>query len=152
MANSVNSPVLANSANLSNDYASKTPRHYLAKLAPSVRESLSPAQLDAFYAVLEEALPKPSPKIVDLRFCIDLILTRFYFVLFIGKDRRRQGRRHNPSALTKIFNLMATIVILLGVNLTISASLLLVGYLVKSIMGVNLLPGHFPDFLKQLFS
>lgn len=152
MANSVNSPVLANSANLSNDYASKTPRHYLAKLAPSVRESLSPAQLDAFYAVLEEALPKPSPKIVDLRFCIDLILTRFYFVLFIGKDRRRQGRRHNPSALTKIFNLMATIVILLGVNLTISASLLLVGYLVKSIMGVNLLPGHFPDLLKQLFS
>ena len=96
-------------------------------------------------------MPKPSAKLVDLRFVIDLIVSRFYVVLFIGKDRRAKQRRYIPRALTKIGNTIAIIIILLGANLTISAFIVLLGYLLKSAIGIDLLPGHFPDTVKHLF-
>jgi hypothetical protein len=133
------------------DYSSHTPNYYLSRLASTIRESLTPEQLDAFHQILSEAIPKPSAKLVDLRFVIDLILSRFYVVLFIGKDRRAKQRRYMPRAMTRIGNTIAIIIILLGANLTISAFILLLGYLLKSAIGLDLLPGHFPDTVKHLF-
>ena len=94
------------------DYSSHTPNDYLAKLAAPIRESLTPEQLDAFHQILSEALPRPSAKLVDLRFVIDLLVSRFYVVLFIGKDRRAKQRRYLPHMMTKIGNTIAIIIIL----------------------------------------
>jgi hypothetical protein len=135
--------------NAPDNHRSLSPQYYLAKLSLPIRESLSLEQLEAFQAILSEAIPKPSPKIVDLRFSIDLVLARFYFVLFVGKDRRHKQRPYNPSPIAKIGNAVAVTLILLGVNLTISGSLLLIGYLLKSMMSIDLFPGHFPQTIKH---
>ena len=142
----------SNDSSLTSSYASHTPNYYLSRLASPIRESLTPEQLEAFHQVLSEAIPKPSAKLVDLRFVIDLIFSRFYVVLFIGKDRRTKQRRYMPHALTKAGNAIAVIVILLGANLTISAFILLLAYLLKSAIGIDLLPGHFPDTIKHLLA
>lgn len=132
------------------DYISRTPDYYLTKLASPIRESLTLEQLEAFHQILSEAIPKPSPKLVDLRFVIDLVVSRFYVVLFIGKDRRRKPRRYVPQVITRMGNTIAVAIILLGANLALSAFILLVVYLLKSALGVDLLPGHFPDTIKRL--
>ena len=124
--------------------------YHLSKLSTSMRDSLTSEQLDAFSLILKDAIPKPSPKIVDLRFSIDLIIARYYFVLFVGRDRRKNQRSYQTDPFTKIGNAIAVIVILLAVNLTISGTLVLVGYLFKSMVGIDLFPGHFPDLLKRL--
>lgn len=126
-----------------------TPDDYLSKLAPELLASLSTEQLQAVRAVLDQATPKPSPpKIVDLRFTVDLIVSRFYVVLFLGKDRRQKQRRYIPQGLARIGNAITVIVLLLGANLFISAVIVLSVYLLKSALGINLLPGHFPDLVK----
>lgn len=134
------------------DYVSRTPNYYLSKLSSPIRESLTPEQLEALHQLLSEAIPKPSAKLVDLRFVIDLILSRFYIVLFIGKDNRRKQRSYIPRLITKIGNVIAVFIILLGVNLTLSAFILLAAYLLKSAIGLDLFPGHFPDTVKHLFN
>ncbi|WP_219904709.1 hypothetical protein [Stenomitos frigidus] len=133
------------------DYSSHTPNYYLSKLAAPIRNSLTPEQLEAFHQILNEAIPKPSAKLVDLRFVIDLLVSRFYIVLFIGKDRRAKKRRYVPQVMTKMGNTIAIVIILLGANLTISAFILLAAYLMKSAIGIDLLPGHFPDTIKRFF-
>lgn len=133
------------------DYVSRTPEYYLEKLDSPIRESLTLEQLEAFHQILSEAIPKPSPKLVDLRFVIDLVVSRFYVVLFIGKDRRKKQRRYMPQVITRIGNTIAVAIILLGANLALSAFIILAVYLLKSAVGVDLLPGHFPHTIKHLF-
>jgi hypothetical protein len=132
-------------------YTSRTPDDYLNRLALPIRESLTPEQLEAFHQLLSEAIPKPSAKLVDLRFVIDLVVSRFYVVLFVGQDRRAKQRKYIPRSLTKIGNTIAVLIILLGANLALSAFILLAGYLLKSAIGFDLLPGHFPNTVKHFF-
>jgi len=134
------------------DYKFRTPEYYLSTIAPNVLQSLNSEQLLELRRVIDSAIPKPAPKIVDLRFVVDLLFSRFYVVLFIGKDRRSQPRKHIPEKVTRIGNAIAATIIFISMNLTISAFLVLTGYLVKSAIGINLLPGHFPEIVKQLFS
>ncbi|PSN18608.1 hypothetical protein C7271_11665 [filamentous cyanobacterium CCP5] len=126
----------------------RTPATILDLMTPSVRESLSEYQLTEMERLIALALPKPAPKIVDLRFDIDLLVSRFYVVLFVGKDRRQSVRQHSVSPLTVIGNWLTAIVLLLGVNLAVSLAVMLLAYLVKSALGINLFPGHFRGFGK----
>lgn len=102
-------------------------------------------------SLLSNAIPQPSPKIVDFRFVVDLIFSRFYIVLFVGKDRRNQQRKYVPRGAARVGNIVAAIVLLVGANLVISAFLVLVVYLIKSALGIDLTPGHFSDWVKKIF-
>jgi hypothetical protein len=73
-------------------------------------------------------------------------------VLFVGKDKRAKQRSYVPRSITKIGNTIAVLVILLGANLAFSAFILLAGYLLKSAIGFDLLPGHFPETVKHFFN
>lgn len=132
-------------------YASRSPAYYLSTMQPEILQSLYPEQLAEFERILAEAIPKPAPKLVDLRFVIDLIVSRFYVVLFIGKDRRAKQRRYIPDRLTRIGNAIVVLLILLSANLAISGFILLAGYLLKSAIGIDLFPGHFPAVVKRFF-
>lgn len=115
-------------------------------MSPTIRESLSPEQQSEVERIVELALPKPAPKLVDLRFDIDLLVGRYFIVLFVGRDRRRRTRQHAVSPATAVGNRLAAVVLLLGMNLTVTLGLLIGGYLLKSAVGIDLLPGHFRGF------
>lgn len=132
------------------DYQRRTPRYYLERLDPKMLDSFTPQQLSAIVGILTEAIPQSSPKIVDLRFAIDLIISRFYFVILVGKDRRQQKRKYVPQGVAKLGNAIAVLVLLLGLNLLLSLTLILLFYLLKTILGVDLMPNsHLSDFLSR---
>ncbi len=133
------------------DYTSRTPDYYIDQLPNQIRDSLTPEQLAAFRNLLQEAIPKPSPKIVDLRFVVDLLISRFYVVLFVGKDRRRKPRKYLSRRFTRIGNIIAVIILLIAANLTISGLIVLIAYLVKSALNINIMPGHLPSLIKDVF-
>ncbi|MGF1603071.1 MAG: hypothetical protein ACFCU8_13815 [Thermosynechococcaceae cyanobacterium] len=106
------------------------------------------ALLDLLTQITLESSPR-RPRLIDIRFVIDLVVTRFYLVLLVGKDRRQRSRP--MKGITKAGNILAAALLLLTANLVISAILLLSLYLIKSAVGINLLPGHFAEYLKHLF-
>jgi hypothetical protein len=131
-------------------YQDRSAITYLEAMAPEVRASLSPDQLNEVERVIYLALPQPAPKIIDLRMDIDLLVSRFFIVLFVGKDRRRSPRQQPVKPLTAAINWLTAMVLLLGVNLVISVSLFAFAYLVKSAIGINLTPGHLGDYIRQV--
>jgi hypothetical protein len=133
----------------SSDYLSRTPKYYLEKIEPHILVGFNPEQLQAITFALEQAIPKPSPKIVDLRFAVDLIFSRFYVVLFVGKDRRRKQRKYTPKGISKIGNIFTAVILLIGINLVFSAFILLVAYLFKSAIGIDFFSGHISETLKK---
>lgn len=133
------------------EYSARTADYYLKQMDAKVHDSLTPEQLAAVQAALESAMPKPIPKMVDLRINIDLIVSRFYIVLFVGKDRRKSQRSHTASGFTAVANRIAAIFMLVGLNLTISLFIFLVAYLVKSALGINLFSSHLSDYLRHYF-
>lgn len=124
-------------------YVERTPQDYLDAMEPSLRTQLNDQQQLEILRLLDLAIPKPAPKIVDLRFAVDLLLERFHVVIVVGKDRRRQPRAHPVSRLTRAANWMVGVGLLLSLNLLLSVALFLVAYLLKSALGIDLLPGHF---------
>lgn len=132
------------------DYSIRTADYYLQRIETDVFDSFSAEQLVSIRAALESAIPKPSPKIVDLRLNIDLIISRFYVVLFVGKDQRKKERIYRATGFTKIANIVAAIFLLIGINLTISLIIFLVSYLLKSFLGINLFAGHLSDYVHAL--
>ena len=127
-------------------YRQRTPDDYLDLLDEETRTSFSEDQLDCIRTLLRSAIPQPSPKLVDLRFDIDLVISRFYVVLFVGKDRRRQRRSPVPRLLTRIGNVAIAIALLIGINLLFSVCLFIFLYLVKSALSIDLFQGsHLVD-------
>ncbi|NEO97359.1 MAG: hypothetical protein F6K58_01320 [Symploca sp. SIO2E9] len=132
------------------DYQSRTPSYYLQQLNSDILASFNSEQIEAITRMLNQAIPKPSPKIVDLRFIVDLIFSRFYIVLFVGKDRRKKQRQYNPGKIARIGNVMAATTLLIGLNFVLSAFILLFVYLIKSALGIDLFPGHLSDTLRNV--
>ncbi len=130
-------------------YNTRTPDYYLQALSPDRLASFSPEQLQIVQSLLEAAIPKPAPKIVDLRFGVDLLISRFYIVLFVGKDRRKQQRSYLPESIAKWGNAIAAVLLLIGVNLVISLIIFMFAYLLKSAIGVDLTPGHLADQVER---
>ncbi len=121
---------------------------FIALFDPMVAQQFNSHQWAEIRRIIDLSIGKPSPKIVDLRFTIDLIISRFYFTLFIGKDRRRQSR--SQSTGSRIGNFIAAIGLLLALNLLVSVSVVVVLYLIKSALGIDLMPGHFPELVKDI--
>jgi hypothetical protein len=127
----------------------QTPEYYLNQIEPDILNSLNAEQLHAVKHLLNQAIPKPSPKIVDLRFTVDLILSRFYVVLFVGRERRQGSRNYPVTGMTKFGNFITAMLLLISLNLLITAFLFLLLYLIKSAVGINLFEGHLIDKIKQ---
>ncbi len=89
-------------------------------------------------------------KLIDIRFIIDLLFSRFYVVLMVGKDVRKGQRRYPLTRATKAGNMVAAFILIVAMNLLISAVVLLSFYLFKSALGINLMPGHFSEQLEIL--
>ena len=90
-------------------YNSRDADYYLHQIPLQVLEKLDEAEREQLKSVIHTAIPKSSPKLIDLRFVIDLIFTRYFVVLMIGKDRRKQDRRHEVKGFAKFANVVAAI-------------------------------------------
>jgi len=118
----------------------------LRHVPPDVARTLTRKQWNGFRQAMRSSA-KPSRHSVDVRFVIPLYFVRLYFVLLIGKDRRRRvhdilsERRHRARRhAVALFLAVAFLVVLVFV--------LLVLYVLKSAAGINIFPNfHLGDWL-----
>lgn len=108
----------------------------LDRVPLEIRQSLTFEQRSAISQALKESRRKHA---IDIRFVIPLIFTQLYFVLFLGKDRRRAieekmlERRSSAGRWG--------LAIILGVGAVGMTVFLLVGaYVAKSKAGIDLMP------------
>jgi len=127
----------------------RTPQQYLDQIDPAVLASFNAQQLAVIHSMLDAAISKPSPKLIDLRLTIDLVFSRFYLVLFVGKDRRQKARPQQMTSMKRIVNTSAAIILVLGLNLAVSAFILLTAYLTKSALGINLFPATLKEIVNR---
>jgi hypothetical protein len=127
-----------------NSRLSSNPEITLTDLPQEIALSLSPQQRTAVQSLIDQALTrsKSKPKLVDLRFEVDLFVARYYFVLLVGQDQRAKKRRSNGNKISRFGNRIAAILLLISFNLLLSSILLLIVYLLKSLAGIDLFPGH----------
>jgi hypothetical protein len=124
--------------------------NYLETIDPEIRASFTQVQLEAIDILVKEITPKPAPKIVDLKFIVDLIFSKFYVVLFVGKERRQKQRYQLPSKFTKIANIFIVVTMLIGLNLLVTCAIFIFAYLIKSAAGIDFLPGHVNQHLQKI--
>lgn len=125
----------------------RSPEAMLQQLSPELRTALSPSQLAELHSLLAQALPQPQPKILDIRFGINLLFDRYYLVLFMGKDQRRRSRQ---SRLSRLSHWLTAALLLLSLNVFVSLTLGMALYLLKSAAGIDLFPGHLSDRIQSL--
>lgn len=113
---------------------------YLDTLPAELRASFSEAQLEAVKRLLAAGIPKPTPKLVDLRFLVNFLAYRYYVVFFVVKDRRQRVRSEPVQPMVSKGNLVTALLVLIGINLLISLFIVLVLFLIKSLVGYSLLP------------
>jgi hypothetical protein len=140
---------------MKSDYSSlnrSQPDYYITQLSEEEKLSFSQSQMQILHKLLNAAIPKPSPKIIDLKFTVDLLFDKFYVVLFLGKERRRNLRPINSLSGNRILNLLVALFLLISINLTLSLTFFMLIYLLKSISGINLIEGSLKDFVTAFFN
>lgn len=115
----------------------------------AVLDSLTPEQWTAIQKYIFNRKGQKHPKLVDLRFAIDLVVMRFYVVLLVGQDRRNRDRANSASGLTKLGNRVAAVILLISLNIILSAFIVLILYLLKAALGIDIMPGHITQTLEQ---
>lgn len=121
-------------------YLERTPSDYLDTLPPALRSSFSEPQLEAVKQMLAAAIPKPSPKLVDLRFWVDFLAYRYYVVFLLGKDRRQRERPEPTQPPARRGNAVTALLVLIGLNMLISIFVLLIALAIKLAIGYSVLP------------
>ncbi|MGG6296021.1 hypothetical protein ACQ4M4_16655 [Leptolyngbya sp. AN02str] len=122
---------------------------YLARIDPTLLKTLNEQQLAILDEVLETLTPKRAPKLVDLRLTVDVIISRFYIVLLVGKDQRKTMRSYLGTNFTRTLNIFIAALLLIGLNLSISAFFILTAYLIKSALGIDLFAFHLKDIVAK---
>ncbi len=129
------------------DYKSKDADYYMHQIPLDTLEKLNASEREQLKSLIHTAIPRSSPKLIDLRFVIDLIFKRYFVVLMIGKDQRKQQREYKVNKVTKIANIITAILLIIGMSLLISAVTILILYLIKSALGIDLFKGHIDKVL-----
>lgn len=114
--------------------------HILNRIDKKTLESLSPAQISAIKDAISAKQPQKRHPI-DFRGIINLFFIKYYFVFFVGRDRRistqetELGRREDVALLGNVFFIIFVIspFILLG---------LIALYFLKIGAGIDLFPGE----------
>jgi hypothetical protein len=134
------------------NYNNRNADYYMGKIPLDILDKLTEEDKNSIKSTIDLAISRPSPKLIDLRFLVDLIVVRYFVVLLVGKDNRKKQREYSSSGITKFANLVVAILLVIAMSLLISAVTILVAYLIKSALGIDLFSGHitevFSKFLK----
>jgi predicted secreted protein len=128
-------------------YNDKDADYYMHQIPLQLLEKLNESEREHIKSVIYTAIPRSSPKLIDLKFVVDLIFIRYFVVLLIGKDRRKQQRENQVSGIAKFANIIAAILLIVAMSLLVSAVTLLILYLIKSALGIDLFKGHITNVL-----
>lgn len=120
-------------------------QHVMSRIDQNVFKTLNLVQLEAIRSAISANAPyKKHP--IDIRITIPFFFMKFYLVVLIGKDRRLATRDKEKSRIENTKALSWLVSAYIGASLLIPL-LILVLYLVKSALGIDIFPEkHLWDF------
>ncbi len=90
-------------------------------------------------------------KVLDVRFGINLLVSRYYVVLLMGKERREKSRDRQLTGTERVVNGLVAAFLLISLNVFVSLSLAILLYLIKSAVGIDLFHDqHLTDKINAL--
>jgi hypothetical protein len=123
-------------------------RYVLSEIEPDVFASLADHQYAAVRHAIEKARPI-SQHPIDIRGVIPLLFARFYFVVLAGRDSRDRTRLSEQRRRHFLASAFGAVVLGTAILLPVTVILLLIGYGLKSFLGVDMDPNnHISDFLR----
>ena len=122
---------------------------FFSRIPKDVAHSFSDDQLLAIKQAFADAAPREHS--IDFRVSVPLPLRRFYLVLLVGPERRTKPRRRRERQVRSGTGLVG---ILFGLAILLIALLAVLGglYLIKSALGIDLIPGFSLGFWTELVS
>lgn len=118
----------------------------LRRLPAGIRETLTEHQLDA---ISDALIPDPPSHAIDYRVSIPLAGRRFYITLLAGRERRSLERLAREAQLKAKHIAMFYSVLLLLLICVSFIGFVLLGYVAKSALDIDLIDG--PSMLHQYF-
>lgn len=123
-------------------------RSVLAKIEPDVLASLTEHQFRAIRDAVDQSRPVRRHAI-DLRGVLPLLFARYYFVFLAGRDRRQDARDDERRLRDRLLAAVGAIALAGAVLVPVLVMLVLVGYAIKSFIGVDLQPDtHLLDLVR----
>jgi hypothetical protein len=125
----------------------------MSRLNPAIKSTLSSEQLSEIRRALI-AQSESSKHSLDLRFTVNMLFSRYYFVILGGKDRRRKTIENNQlrkeKALEKTLTTIMTTIIVIGMIYFFGYSMKFL-YQVKRDLGIDFFENlHAEDILKKI--
>lgn len=123
--------------------------HVMSAIDPEVTKTLNLVQLRAIRTAVSANAPFRQHAI-DIRGVLPLYFLKLYFVILMGKDRRLDTRAKEQKRMVHMQGL-STFVFAYFMLAAAVPILLIVVYIIKSILGIDLFPDqHLFDFFKDL--
>jgi hypothetical protein len=93
--------------------------------------------------------PHASQKLVNFHLNINLLIGKFYLVIYVGKDRRTNKRKYISQGIERVGNVIIALILLTGFSALLTITVFLAIYFLKSYIGINLFKNaHLIDFIK----
>jgi hypothetical protein len=120
----------------------------LGTMDPRVKGSLDKGQLDEVRRLLRLSARIPGRFPVDLRFTVNLLITKVFVVFIVGRDRRRVERETATERRARLGQVVSSVASA-GCFLILLLAFLGLLYLVKSWLGINIFPdAHLSDLFR----
>lgn len=129
-------------------YSFRDVDYYMERIPETIVKKLSEEERTKLKGLIASTLPQPAPKLIDLRFEINLIVARYFFVLFVGNDRyaklytnqrisqdSQQYRR--TSAWRRFAHRLTAVLLFLIINLMTSVCIIAFAYLTARFLGFH---------------
>jgi len=126
----------------------------ISRIDKKALDSLTPYQLEAIREALLAA-DQEKRHSIDLRITIPLYFSRYYLVLFAGKDKRKgtllkEAMRQNKHYTTSGLLMICCVSLLIASALLVVAAM--AAYYLKSEMGIDIFPNkHLEDVILEMF-
>jgi hypothetical protein len=96
-----------------------------------------------------QQFPHAGQKLVNFHLDINLLIGKFYLVVYIGKDRRTDKRKYISRGVERIGNVVIALILLIGFSTLLTVTVFLALYFIKSYVGINLFKNaHLIDFVQ----
>jgi hypothetical protein len=120
----------------------------LVKIEPDVLASLTEHQFRAIRDAVDQSRPVRRHAI-DFRGVLPLLFARYYFVFLAGRDRRAGARDDERRLRDRVLTAVGSLALAIAVLVPLLVILILVGYAIKSFIGVDLQPdSHLSDLVR----
>ena len=138
---------------MSSESAKIYAEYTISRIPAEVRASLTEVQMDAIRTALV-AQDESQKHSLDIRGTIPLFFTKYYFVLFAGKDRRKSTVQKEQQRINKVplpIRLLLYSMVLSTVIVSFSLLAFAILYLLKTWLGIDIFPKHhLIDFINML--